>query len=117
MESLTKELCPDKAIAKETNNSDIKQQEIQTIKVNPNAVFDSESKKDEGEIDRLQDTSLIQDAFIFCPMLEPPVFNETLVQGIFASEREMSNGRYKISIFNRFITIEFSKKDGKCKPL
>ena len=36
------------------------------------------------------DTIVIQDAFIFCPMLEPIVLNETVGQGIFASEREMS---------------------------
>ena len=58
MESLTKELCPAKTIVKETNKSDIKEKGIQTIRVNPDVVFDSESKKDEGEIDRLQDTSL-----------------------------------------------------------
>ena len=66
----------------------------------------------EGEIDRLQDKSLMQDAFIFCPMLEPVVLNETLEQGIFASEREMNQMEAtKISIFNKFITIEFDKKD------
>ena len=32
------------------------------------------------------DTFVIQDAFIFCLMLEQIVLNETLVQGIFASE-------------------------------
>ena len=75
MESLTKELCPAKAIVKETNNSTIKEKDIQTIRVNPDVVFDSESKKDEGEIDRLQDKSLIQDAFFFCTILEPVVLN------------------------------------------
>ena len=39
----------------------------------------------------LLDTIVIQDAFIFCPMMEPIVLNETLAQGIFASEREMSD--------------------------
>jgi hypothetical protein len=48
----------------------------------------------------------IQDAFIFCPMSEPIVQNETLGQGIFASEREMSDMEEdRRSISNKFITI------------
>ena len=49
------------------------------------------------------------------------MFNETLAQGIFASEREMSEMEdNKISIFNKFVTIEFDKEDAnrsKCKAL
>ena len=54
-------------------------------------------------------------------MLEPIVLNETLVQGILASEREMSEFEdTAFSIVNKFITIEFDKEDAnrsKCKPL
>ena len=95
--------------------------DIHTTRVNPNVTFDSESKKDAGEIDRFKDTSIIQDIFIFCPMLGPIVLNKTLEQYIFASEREMSQMEdTNISIINRLITIEFEKKmhaEAKCKPL
>ena len=80
--------------------------------VNPNVAFDSESNKEKGELDCLANTTNIQDAIILCPMLGSFVLNETLEQGIFASEREMSQmGDTKISIFNKFISIEFDKKD------
>ena len=63
-------------------------------------------------MDRLQDTSLIQDAFIFCPMLESFFFYETLVQGIFAIESEMNQMECtRSSILNRFTTFAFDNKD------
>ena len=47
-------------------------------------------------------------------MLESFVLNETVVQGIFASEREMNQMECtRNSIFNRFITIAFDEKDVK----
>ena len=65
-------------------------------------------------MDRLQDTSLIQDAFIFCPMMESFVLNETMLQGIFASESEMNQMECtRSSILNRFTTIAFDDKDVK----
>ena len=85
--------------------------------------FDTESSKEiESEKDCpsirqegdnvLLDTIVIQDAFIFCPMLEPIVLNKTLVQGIFANERETSELEdTQIFIFNKFIPIEFEKED------
>ena len=55
-------------------------------------------------------TIVIQDAFIFCPTLEPIVMNDTFDQGIFASEREMNNMEDdRISISNKFISIEFNE--------
>jgi len=55
-------------------------------------------------------TFVIQDAFIFCPTLEPIVMNDTFDQGIFASEREMNNMEDdRISISNKFISIEFNE--------
>ena len=45
MESLTKELCPAKTIVKETNKSDIKEKDIQTIRVNPNVVLTVSQKR------------------------------------------------------------------------
>ena len=39
----------------------------------------------------LLDAIEIRDAFIFCPMSEQIVLNETLGQGIFVSEREMTD--------------------------
>ena len=64
----------------------------------------------------MKDTSFIQDAFLFCPMLETFVLNETLEQGVFAREREMSQMEdTKTFIFKRFITIEFDKKSCKQK--
>ena len=45
-------------------------------------------------------------------MLESIVLNETLGQGIFASEREMTEmEENKNSISNKFITIEFNEED------
>ena len=81
--------------------------------VHPKADFDSESNMDDGEVDRVADTPItIQDTFIFCPMAGTFVLNETQKQGIFAREREMSELKdTKISIFNKFITIEFDKED------
>ena len=59
--------------------------------IHPKAAFDSESNMDDGEVDRVADTPItIQDTFIFCPMAGTFVLNETLKQGIFASENEMS---------------------------
>ena len=37
--------------------------------------FDSEANKDAEEIDKLENTSYIQDAFIFCPMMGSVVLN------------------------------------------
>ena len=62
----------------------------------------------------LENTTYIQDAFIFCPSVGSFALNETLKQGIFASEREMNQmEETKVSIFNRFITIEFETKDAR----
>ena len=59
----------------------------------------------------MDNTANIQDAFIFCPMLGSFVLKETLEQGIFASERKMSQIKEtKISIFKKLISIEFDKK-------
>ena len=68
---------------------------------------------DMQEVDNsLLDAIEIKDAFIFCPMSEPIVLNETLGQGIFASEREMTEmEENKNSISNKFITIEFNEVD------
>ena len=60
----------------------------------------------------LLDAIEIRDAFIFCPMPEPIVLNETLGQGIYVSEREMTDlNENKNSICNKFISIEFNKED------
>ena len=66
---------------------------------------------DEKEIDKVADTP-IQDALIFCPMIGTFVLNETLGQGIFASETEMDQTEAtKYSIVNKFISINFEEKD------
>ena len=60
----------------------------------------------------LLDAIQIRDAFIFCPMPEPVVLNETLGQGIHVCEREMTDlNENKNSICNKFISIEFNKED------
>ena len=75
------------------------------------AIIDNNSNMDEREIDKVADIP-IQDAFIFCPMTGTFVLNETLGQGIFASETEMDQTEAtKNSIVNRFITINFEEKD------
>jgi len=45
----------------------------------------------QGFDNSLLDAIEIRDAFIFCPMPEPIVLNETLGQGIHVSEREMTD--------------------------
>ena len=58
----------------------------------------------------LLDAIQIRDAFIFCPMPEPVVLNETLGQGIHVCEREMTDlEENKNSICNKFISIEFNE--------
>ena len=81
--------------------------------IHPEAILDSESNMDEREVDKVADTPItLQDAFVFCPMAGTFVLNETLKQGIFASENEMSQTEAtKNSIVNRFITINFEEKD------
>ena len=60
----------------------------------------------------LLDAIQIRDAFIFCPMLEPVVLDETLDQGIHICERQMTDlNENKNSICNKFISIEFNKED------
>ena len=66
----------------------------------------------QGFDNSLLDAIEIRDAFIFCPMPEPIVLNETLGQGIYVSEREMTDlNENKNSICNKFISIEFNKED------
>ena len=64
-ENRTEGFCPANLIAKGTNNSDLNEKDIQTTRVNPDVAFDSKPNKDEGEIDRLGNTTNIQDAFTF----------------------------------------------------
>ena len=59
---------------------------IHTTRVNLDVAFDSESKKDKGEIDSVDNTTIIQDAFISVQCWDIFVLNETLEQGIFARE-------------------------------
>ena len=68
----------------------------------------------------LLDTFAVQDAFIFCLMLEPIVLNETLLQDIFASEREMSELRHKTPFSINSSLFNLTKKmqtEAKCNPL
>ena len=68
---------------------------------------------DPQEVDNsLLDTIEIRDAFIFCPISEPVNLNKILGQGIFISEREMTDlAENKHSISNKLISIEFNKED------
>ena len=60
----------------------------------------------------LHDAIQIRDAFVFCPMPEPIVLDETLGQGIHVCERQMTElNENKNSICNKFISIEFNKED------
>ena len=54
--------------ATETNTSYNDEKDIQATKTNPEVAFDNMSKKDEGEVDTVEDKIIIQDTFIFCPM-------------------------------------------------
>ena len=115
-ENRIEDLCPSNVHHEEINNSDFNDEDIHRTRDDPDVTFDSESNKDKGEIDVLENTTYIQDAFIFCPSVGSFALNETLKQGIFASEREMNQmEETKVSIFNRFITIEFETKDARSK--
>ena len=67
---------------------------------------------------KLQDTSFIQDTFIFCPMLVSIVINDTMVQGIFASEREMNQTECtKHSFLFNSTSIAFKEKGTKMSKI
>ena len=85
-----------------------------TTKIDAEDTPEKKSNKAEEETDISQDTFLIQDAFIFCPIMESFALNETMVQGIFASESEMNQMECTgSSILNTFTTITFDDKDAK----
>ena len=89
-----------------------------TTKIDAEDTPEKKSNKAEEETDISQDTFLIQDAFIFCPIMESFALNETMVQGIFASESEMNQMECtRSSILNRFTTIAFDNKDAKRSKL
>ena len=79
-ESQIKDLYPTEDIIDETNTPNSMEKDINTTKFDLEDTLEKESNKDEEETDRLQDTSLIQDAFIFCPMMESFVLSETMIQ-------------------------------------
>ena len=63
-ESQIKDLCPTEDITEEANTPNSMEKDINTTKFDSEDTLEKESSRDEEETDRLQDTSLIQDAFI-----------------------------------------------------
>ena len=87
--------------ATETNTSYNDEKDIHATKTNPEVAFDNMSTKDEEEVDTVEDKTIIQDAFIFCPTGGTLALNKVLKQGIFASKQEMNQlEETKNSIFN-----------------
>ena len=84
-----------------------------SMESNAEMVQEKNYPSDPQEVDNsLLNAIEIRDAFIFCPISEPIVLNEILVQGIFVSEREMTDlEENKNSISNKFISIEINKED------
>ena len=66
---------------------------------------------DEDE-DAICNPKYIQDAFVFCPMMGSIQMESILAQGIFLSEKEMSQMEdRKFSLYNRSTNITFEEKD------
>jgi len=86
-----------------------------TESMEPNAemVLEENYLVDPQDFDNsLLDAIQIRDAFIFCPMPESVVLDETLGQGIHVCERQMTDlNENKNSMCNKFISIEFNKED------
>ena len=65
---------------------------------------------DENE-DAICNSKHIQDAFVFCPIMGSIQMDSILAQGIFLSEKEMSQMEdRKFSLYNRFTNINFEEK-------
>ena len=104
----------DSGSSKESPTDDI----TNTTKIAAEDTSEKKFYKIEEETDISQDTYLIQDAFIFCPIMESFALNETMVQGIFASESEMNQMECtKSSILNRFSTLAFDDKNAQRRKL
>jgi len=98
----------------QTNNQCPTEDITNTTKFDSENTSEKKSNKDEEEADRSQGTSLIQNAFIFYTIMESFTLNETMLQGIFASESEINQMECtRSSIFNRFTTIALDNKDAK----
>ena len=64
----------------------------ESMEPNAEMVQEKNYPSDPQEVDNsLLDAIEIRDTFIFCPMPEPIILNETLGQGIYVSEREMTD--------------------------
>ena len=83
---------------------------VQPCKVNPESSPDNESERMVENEDSICNFEQVQDAFVFCPMIKSIEMDSIMAQGVFQSEKEMSQmeGR-KHSIFYKFPEITFDK--------
>ena len=104
-ENLREEICPSKIQDIEIDES------IQLSMENPKVLSDIESERMDENEDAICNLKHIQHAFVFCPTMGSIQMDSILAQGIFLSEKEMSQMEdTKFSLFNRFTTITFEEK-------
>ena len=83
---------------------------MQPSKVNPESSSDNESDTMVENEDSICNIEQVQDAFVFCPMFKSIEMDNIMAQGIFQSEKEMSQmEENKHSIFYKFSEITFDK--------
>ena len=63
---------------------------IRLSRENPEVLSDNESERMDENEDAIWNSKHIQDAFVFCPMMASIQMDSILAQGIFISEKEMS---------------------------
>ena len=97
---------PDNALNKENL-----EETIRLSREFPKALSDNASKRMVENEDAICNPKHVQDAFVFCPMLNSIEMDSIMAQGIFLSEKEMSQmEERKHSIFYKFSDITFEEK-------
>ena len=105
-EDLTETVCPSIMQDIEIDES------IRLTEENPEVLSDYESESMDENKDAICNSKHIQDAFVFCPIMGSIQMDSILAQGIFLSEKEMSQMEdRKFSLFNRFTNLTFEEKD------
>ena len=114
-EDLTETVCPSIMQDIEIDES------IRLTEENPEVLSDYESESMDENKDAICNSKHIQDAFVFCPVMGSIQMDSILAQGIFLSEKEMSQMEdRKFSLYNKFTNIIFEEKiplKVKCKQL
>ena len=97
------------------DNESSKENLEETIRLSmesPEVLSDNVSERMVENEDAICNPEHIQDAFVFCPMLKSIEMDSIMAQGIFLSEKEMSQmEERKHSIFYKFSNINFEEKE------